>query len=87
MERLLLRHSNVPAVLSPVPLQPSVHVHLLHSGNAGEDSCYGLGLQEGGYICVRGHVAANLQTQHKLRLKWQKQKLSLLPDRKTVHSV
>lgn len=48
MERLLLCHSHVPAVLPPVPLQPSVHVHLLHCGDEGEDGRYGLGLQEGG---------------------------------------
>lgn len=47
VEGLLLRHTNVPPVLPAVPLQPSVHVHLLHSGHEGEDCRHGLSLQEG----------------------------------------
>lgn len=48
VEGLLLRHPDVPAVLSAVPLQPPVHVHMLHGGNEGEDCRHGPSLQEGG---------------------------------------
>lgn len=48
MERLLLCHSDVPALLPPVPLPPSVHVYLLHSRHESEDSRNGLSLQKGG---------------------------------------
>lgn len=51
VEGLLLRYPDVPVVLSPVPIQPPVHVHLLHRGHESEDSRDGTGLQKGTSSC------------------------------------